>query len=356
MIFHIPLPLQEAPTSASGLRPLKMIEEFKTIGYEVFDVTGYGAERKEKLKTLKKRFSNGDKFEFLYSESSTQPTLLTGKHHLPTYPFVDFQLFKLCKSHNIKIGLFYRDIHWLFPFYNKTTSKFKSKVAKFFYKYDITNYKKYLDVMFLPSLEMGKYLPELEDVKVEVLPPGHGIIKQNDFDVLNSPINVFYIGGMGSVYQMHELFKLPKIKDVQLTISTRKENWDAVKDGYPNSFTIKLVSLFGDSLFAKYEQSHIGLLFVKPVEYWEFAMPYKLFEYIGYGIPIIASQGTLSAKFVEKHNIGWVIPYQMEELKNLMEYLAENRVDIINKRMNVLSIRDDNSWKARAEKVINILA
>lgn len=355
MIFHIPLPLQENPTSASGLRPVKMIEAFKSIGYEVFDITGYGAERKQKLKTLKQRISNGDKFEFLYSESSTQPTLLTEKHHLPTYPFIDFKLFKLCKSHNIKIGLFYRDIHWLFPFYNKTTSKFKSKVAKFFYRYDILNYKKYLDVMFLPSLEMAKYVPVMKGVVTEALPPGHGIIKKNDFDESSQTINVFYVGGMGSIYQMHELFNLPEIKNINLTISTRKENWDTVKSEYPTNDSIEITSVSGDALVSKYKQSHIGLLFVKPVEYWEFAMPFKLFEYIGYGLPIIASEGTLSAKFVEEHNIGWVIPYEMQSLKDLLEHLADHKSEIKSKTMNVLSIRNDNSWEARAKKVIKIL-
>ena len=49
MIFHMPLPLNPQAKSASGIRPVKMLEAFKSLGYEVFEITGYSAERKIKI-------------------------------------------------------------------------------------------------------------------------------------------------------------------------------------------------------------------------------------------------------------------------------------------------------------------
>lgn len=355
MIFHIPLPLEDNPVSASGFRPVQILKAFRDCGYEVYDVTGYGAERKRKTKELKRLLAQGETFDFLYSESSTQPTLLTEKNHLPTFPFVDFGLFSLCKKNNIKIGLFYRDIHWRFPFYNDTTSAFKARVAKFFYQYDIKQYRKLLDVMFLPSIQMAKYVPEIPSLKIEELPPGHGIEKANETTLHNDKINLTYVGGLGDIYQLHELFAIGDHPGFHIQVSTRKENWEVVKNNYPSHHHIEVVSAFGEDAKNLFRKSHIGLLFVKPVEYWTFAMPYKLFEYIGYGLPIIASEGTLSAEVVKKYDIGWVIPYEAKKLGLLLDTLAKDAGEIERKMKNIAAVRDLHSWKARAQKVINMM-
>ena len=83
-------------------------------------VSGYAKERKKRFDEIKTQVKNGVKFDFLYSESSTMPTILTEPHHMPIHPFVDFSLFRFCKKNGIKIGLFYRDIYWKFDIYKKT--------------------------------------------------------------------------------------------------------------------------------------------------------------------------------------------------------------------------------------------
>ena len=125
IIFHIPLPLDEIAQSGSRIRPLKMLSAFENLGFEVNIVSGYGKQRKTKIKSLINRIKKGEKFDFIYSESSTQPTLLTEKHHYPTFPNLDFNFFKFCKKNGIKISLFYRDIQWRFPFYGEGVNFWK---------------------------------------------------------------------------------------------------------------------------------------------------------------------------------------------------------------------------------------
>ena len=103
-IFHIPNYLDPNRASASQIRPKKMMNAFEQIGYKVDIVQGYGRNRKRIIEEIKRNIDNGVKYEFLYSESSTAPTLLTEKHHFPTYPFLDFGFFKYIKDHGIKIG------------------------------------------------------------------------------------------------------------------------------------------------------------------------------------------------------------------------------------------------------------
>ena len=135
IIFHHPLPLEENPKSASRIRPLRMLESFRKLGCRVDLVTGYSSERKHRIKMIKNNIKDGIKYDFLYAESSTMPTLLTDRHHLPLHPFMDWFFFRFCKKNDIPIGLFYRDIYWLFDGYGSGINIVKRAVAKAAYRF-----------------------------------------------------------------------------------------------------------------------------------------------------------------------------------------------------------------------------
>ena len=85
-IFHIPNYIDKTSKSGSSVRPQMMIKAFEEIGYHVDYVMGYGKERKSQIEKIKRNIRNGVKYEFLYAENSTTPTLLTEKNHIPKYP------------------------------------------------------------------------------------------------------------------------------------------------------------------------------------------------------------------------------------------------------------------------------
>lgn len=357
MIFHMPLPLEDNPSSASGIRPKMMVNAFKELGYELHLITGYVEERKSQFEKLKKNIKNGLKYDFMYSESSTQPTALTEQNHLPIAPFLETKIFKFCKKEHIKIGLFYRDIHWVFPFYGEYLPTWKKLSAIYFYKKDLKLYEKYVDVLYLPSLEMAKYISNNETFVIEELPPGHSLKKEIDLPVKEmDKVKLLYIGGIGAKYKLHELFKAIENNDsIECTISTRKDNWELVKDEYSFGCNLELVHKSGKDLVPLYQSSNICLLFVEPEEYWDFAIPFKLFEYMEKGLPIIASEGTLVAKFIEKHDLGWVVPYDASLLMELLNHLANNPNEILEKTKIVRSVAMNFTWKSRAEKVLKDL-
>ena len=103
IIFHIPFKIDKKRLSGTNIRPVKLLNAFKELGYTVDFISGYGEERKKTIEQIKQNIKNGIKYEFLYSESSTMPTLLTEKNHFPRYPFLDFNFFKFCKNNGIKI-------------------------------------------------------------------------------------------------------------------------------------------------------------------------------------------------------------------------------------------------------------
>lgn len=358
IIFHHPLPLNPNATSASGIRPLKMLKAFEELGYQVDIIAGFTGERKRAIKRVKENIKSGVKYDFVYSESSTMPTILTDPNHLPLNPLMDFMFFRFCQKNNVKIGLFYRDIYWRFEAYSKSLNKLKSLVAKLAYKYELYFYKRYLEKLYLPSLEMGEYVPVIPSKFFSALPPGHDIyLGGNTIVQQTSRLKLFYVGGMSDHYQMHTLFKvIGERKDIEFTLCTRETEWQAVKHEYPSlTDNIKIVHKSGEEMQALMLAADVVSIFVKPQEYREFAAPVKLYEYLGYRKPIIASQGTLAGKFVRDNKIGWALPYGETGLHELFDQIITTPELLINVQQQMNKTAQDHTWQARAKKIIKDL-
>jgi len=95
MIFYHPCPIQENGTSANRIRPYKMLSAFKKIGIEVYEVTGYAKERKEKIQNVKKQVQKGVKIDFTYGESARLPFFLKRKITLPNPSFDGLYVFPM---------------------------------------------------------------------------------------------------------------------------------------------------------------------------------------------------------------------------------------------------------------------
>lgn len=362
-IFHIPNHIDSNAKSGSGKRPIKMIEAFRNSGYIVDVIMGYGKERKKQIAQIKKNIKNGVKYDFLYSESSTMPTLLTEKNHLPIYPFLDFSFMKFCKKNGLKIGLFYRDIHWKFQHYKNDVPIWQRLITVPFYKYDLYEYRKILDYLYLASEEVKKYLPQknvkTNKYKIDTLPPGcekKSILEKN---VDSNILNIFYVGGISEeVYNFKKLIEaVGEQKDIRLRICCRDYDWIKVKDDYKKYLTdnISIVHLAGEQLKECYREADVCSLLFDDNEYMKIAMPIKMFEYLSYNKPIIASNGTVAGKFVKENDIGWTIDYEENKIKELLEYLKNNRNEIEKIKENQKKVIEKNLWTERAKKVIKNL-
>ncbi len=350
IIFHIPNKIDENLASGSQIRPLQMLQAFKNIGYEVDVVMGYVKDRKEQIKKIKSNIKQGIKYDFLYSESSTMPTALTEKHHLPIAPFLDFNFLEFCKKNNIKIGLFYRDVYWVFDKYKKK-SFFKRSLAKYFYRYDLKKYTKLLDVFYLPSIEMYDFVP-IKINSVTALPPA---VEKRYYKpiVEENKLSFVYVGGISDLYDLTLFVKVLKtVPNAKLNLCTRSFEWEKNKTRYVGSENyINVFHKKGNELDEIYNQSLIAVYFVKPDVLWGFAMGVKLFEYIAFRKPIIAVKGTAVGNFVEQNNIGWVIEYTEEALQKLLDKLRNSPEIIQEKIKNIERIIPENTWEARARQV-----
>lgn len=359
-IFHIPCFINTNHSSGSQIRPIKMIKAFEESGYQVDIIMGYGKERKQQISKIKENINNGIKYDFLYSESSTMPTLLTEKNHFPRYPFLDFGFFKFCKKNNIKIGLFYRDIYWKFDSYKSTTTFFKRFLAIIFYKYDLLMYRKILDVLYLPSNSFKKYLPvknQNANYKIELLPPGcnEKVVKK----VAHKDFNIFYVGGISNdIYNLELIFEfVNKYDKVNLIVCCREEEWNKYKNTYDKYISprIKIIHEKNLDLNKYYASADLCCLFFKNNPYRDMATPIKLFEYIENEVPIISTSNTEASKFIQDNDIGFICNYDEISIENQIEKILENKKIIENKEKKIVVVKQENTWKKRVEKVINDL-
>ena len=358
-IYHYPLPFNYSKPNGSAVRPIFMLEAFKDCGYIVDAITGYGEERKKRIREIKERILNGIKYDFVYSESLTQPTLLSEKNHFPKYPNLDFGFLKFCKRYDIPVGLFYRDMHWKFKQFKEIVPWHKRLILVPFYRYDLYKYKGCVDILYCANKKIADYGVKHKNLKE--LPPG---CRKNDEIIYKKMIkgkrdnvlNVFYVGGIAGIYDISTFLEgMRNNRKVFLTVCTPKEHWVNNKERLSSLLNnrVNVIHEKSDGLSEYYLKADTALFCKKEDPYTDLASPIKAKETLGYGTPIIVSDNLHIAKEVVEGDYGWVVKPEAQAISALLNYLCENPDDINQKTQNAIKAAENNTWKKRAEQVIN---
>ncbi|WP_415578624.1 glycosyltransferase [Hathewaya histolytica] len=190
-----------------------------------------------------------------------------------------------------------------------------------------------------------------------MLPPGINKIVENSTNT-HEELNIFYVGAITGLYNLEKLFKVVNdIEGIKLTVCCREKEWADNRYIYEKYLhkNINIVHGSGDDIERYYLQADVLSLFFQPSEYRKFAMPIKLFEYIGYGKPMIATKGTATGEFVEKYDIGWNIEYSEEALFDLLLDVLRNK-KLKEKSQNIKNIIPLNTWEERCKVIIEDLS
>ena len=363
-IVYIPYELVEHGMGARMVRPRKMIEAFRNIGYDVYVIDGFSENRKKLIKTIKNQICSGVIYDFMYVESSTEPMLLTVPHHLPTYPFLDFGFFRFIKAHSIPIGLFYCDIYWKFDTYGNDLPAWKRIGGLLNYQYDIKQYKKYLSKFYVPNLQTMRYLGEDELTKIAAeLPPGADdlIVNKSSYacrDFSEKPLTVFYVGGIGNHYQILELVKAIYRTDCcRLILCCRKNEWEREKNLFSEYLSEKITIIHEttDRLEPYYAEADLCSLLFRIDEYTKMAIPFKSFEYIAHETPVICTKGTAMGDFIEKYDCGWTIPFDVNSISNVLCEIIKSPGILKEKEGKCIIAKGNNLWTTRATQVASDL-
>lgn len=363
-IFYLPYKLEERGAGARMLRPRKMIRAFRDIGYEVFEITGISSERRKKIRELKRKIDSGEKYDFMYTESHTEPTLLTDPSHLPLHPFLDFGFFRYIRSKGIPIGLFYCDIYWKFDVYGEGLPGWKKKSALWNYRYDVEQYKKYLNRFYVPDMKICDVLGEeaLTAIAGE-LPPGADNIpvqarEEKNRDYAERPLTLFYVGGLGKQYQITDLLQaVQNTEKTKLILCCRETEWKKEEAAYAPYLCdrIEVIHKSSGELAPYYEASDVCSLLFRQDKYRELAKPFKAYEYLAYEKPVLSTKGTAIGAFVERTDIGWNIAYSAKAIQRVFREIFEDPALLEDKRRKCRAAKAENLWTCRAEQVVRDL-
>ncbi len=359
IIYHFAFQMVEE-SAGSQVHLHQMLRAFEALGYRVELVTGLPIARQSAIRRIQADSARGRNFDFLYVWSPTSPSLYPKRNLL--HPFLDCRFFAWCKGQSIPRGLFYGDVHWKFDHFRRSVPWARRMNMLPLYWYDWFVYRRYMQHLFLPSLGMRTFLPtRWPQGRTSALPPGCNLVPISESRAAESagqPLRLLYVGGVvPPLYDLKPMLDLVEsVEGVQMTLCCRVEEWERVRSHYAlaASSKIEIVHKSGSALAQYYAQSDLfGLYWRHP--YLDFAMPVKLFESIGYGLPLLASDGTEAARFIAREGAGWLAS-TAEEFGNLLAHLRDNRQEIAQVRRHIIDdVRPRHTWQARAKTVAHAL-
>lgn len=339
-----------------------MRRAFEALGYRVVEISGRHPERREAIKRVREEIRNGLHVDFVYSESSTAPTGL-GEPLTPTTSLSrDIRFLRFCKRAGIPVGLFYRDIYWNFPIYRKIVKWPFSAALRMLHRRDLRGYRRADIDIYLPSMEMSAFVPIIDRERFRELPPGceiRDVAADGAAVAERAPLRLLYVGGLSDNYRMHESVRaIAGRPGVTLTICTREAEWKLREPEYREMMApnIHVVHRSGDELRELYDEANACLLAVEPIVYWTFAVPVKLFEYLGNGKPVLASSGSYSGRFVRDQSVGWTVDYGSAEFAETLDRLVERPEELEAVTEWVRKVRHEHTWQSRARQVVADLA
>jgi len=310
---------------------------------------------------LVKRILGGEKFDLVYVEAPTNPISYARVLRVPIINLLDHAFLLFVKIKGVPIGLFYRDVYWSEAFSPRREKSLREKVLTIFQKLDLWFYSTYVNVLFLPSLRMLPHITRGERFsKVEELPSGcEAVSSLVTRSKKNESLSMVYVGGVSRKhYDMRLLFEaVADCPFLKLTCVFREDEWRSVERDYSlgDHGNINVLQAHGEKLGGLLERASLASIIIRPVPYWDFAMPYKLFEYMGFGLPVLASKGTAVADFIEANDIGWTVDYDADKIKALMIELNADRSQLERKVENIRKVVSLHTWDARASSVIRSL-
>lgn len=362
ILLYYPFQLQ-AQTSGSSVRPVKMIEAFEVFAkenqLELIKIIGNQKERASQLKKLYETVNPID-IEMCYMENVNIPLWLTDRDHIPKKPLLDINFFKYLKENKIPLGVFYRDIYWKFNELYKVNALIKPVLQRLF-QLELNYYKKYADILFLPSLQMNNYV-NFNRNKVVTLPPG-GFDKITDNPVENKAVTAIYVGGVNPRYGVYDVLNAldtlnASENKIKLNLICREAEFFTHRDHfqpYIDKPWLVINHASSAELHEYYTQSDFGIIPLKKDVYNNFAVAVKLFEYMSYGLPIIATDCNAQKEIIQEDDLGLVVNDNADAIaEGLKEMLSvETRLKY---RNNVIkALRTKHLWLHRAEKVYNTL-
>lgn len=198
-----------------------------------------------------------------------------------------------------------------------------------------------------PKITKRAYIPLLSDQKKD--------IEINEFNA-NDVINFVYIGSHSKErkinYILEAIYKAiidENIKAKFHFIGAKKTEIDEFcKIDYINNLIKNEIIKFTEfiprnDIWDILKQCDVGLCLIPPDPQYKEASPTKLTEYMGEGLAVLASYGIeLQEEFVTKSNGGYLVEWDIEDIKKGIVYLSNHKEVVIKMKENAYLYAKNN--------------
>lgn len=352
VIFHYPRPVPDAPQVGSQVRVAAMLEGFRGLGADVTVVDGFAKHRVREMRRVARAVRRGDRFDAVYSEFTTMPTMLADEHHLPAHPVADMVFFRQLRTAGAGVGMFYRDVYWRFTPFRDQTSAAKRWPALAAYRFEAAALRHVLDRLFVPSRAVADHVPGWRgDDRVVELPPGSGT-RTLPWEPTGM-LRLLYVGSVQPpVYDVSTLVEaVLATETASLTICCpeRQRRFVAPMAG-PR---VRVVHEHGTGLVPLYQGCDVSCVVFNPDPYRELAMPIKLFESVGFGRPLLGTSHDRAGRYIAARELGWAPG--LDDLHATIARLAADPTEVGRMRDAVVAAQPEHTWTARCQTALDSL-
>lgn len=273
---------------------------------------------------------------------------------------IDYVFLNNLKRRGARIFPFIRDLYWKFPETLSTTDPYRRRWLDNWYKKcekEIDWYLNNASGLFFPSKRMAELIDFPEK---HVLRPG-GAPSRVSSRELPQDKNVVFIGALSE----------------RTGVCTLLESMEYLHNRHPDARCIIMGS--GDkSIIEKWRKR--GWVAFRIASYWDMpnimsdvyiaaipwsasfvhnnlTIPLKLFDYMSFGRPIVATNCKVMAQFIKKNKIGVITNDDPRSFADGLAKLMDDRNLACKMGMNAIrAIENKHSWEHRAEKLVQIMA
>lgn len=335
--------------SGSGVRPNCMLRAFQERGHELYVLSGSqnigdGTIRREAVKKAKE-WVEANRPDFCYIESSTYPIMHS----------CDYGMIRYLHRKKIPTSYFYRDIYRILPNLVNKRAGLKNRVKDYFLgllqKYTDHMLRR-VDVVYFPSDRFTRYF---NYKRMELLPPAGEVMPVQEHPVTNTCI---YVGGVSDFYGfplMMEAFRILNADGIKyrLILVCREKEYRAAYGGQTVPEWLEVHHVSGKDLEPLYARADLGLLALRYNEYSHLCIGIKLFQYVGYGLPVLSTNVYTMAKIIRENDFGEVAEENAEDYAAAIQRMLGDREKLGEYRRAMRkNMEEKHLWVHRVDKIV----
>lgn len=334
--------------SGSGLRPACMYQAFLQRGYDVKLLSGScnrtdKAKRQKAVSDIEKWLQNNTP-DFCYIES-------------PTYPIMfdcDYKLIENLHSKHIPTAYFYRDCYRRFPdlfprrqgFVNSAKEKYLD-----YLQHKTDRLLNDVDIIYVPSKPFGNLLTYRN---IKTLPPAGEDHLPAEWTANHH--TCIYAGGISPRYGLDLMLNsfgiLNKKGNYTLLLVCRSDEYEKYKNSIGQFDWLKVYHLSGEQVAPLYKQADVGLIALAHNDYNEIAVPIKLYQYYGYGLPVVTTDVMATSQLVEEHKTGLVSKADPQSYADAVRSILDDDNALKAYRQRVADcLMESNLWVHRVDQI-----